>query len=67
MRKKLKKQQLADILQNRCSCKFHRKTPVLKSLFNKVTDLKACKFIWKRLQHGGFPVKFAKFLRTPLL
>ena len=34
-------------------------------LFNKVADLRACNFIKKRLQHRYFPVKFAKFLRTP--
>ena len=34
--------------------KFYRKTPVLESLFNKVAGL--C-----------FPVKFAKFLRAPIL
>ena len=36
------KQLLADVLQNRCSEKFHniqRKTPVLESLFNKVAGL----------------------------
>ena len=33
--------------------KFHRETPVLKSLFHK-----------KRLQHWCFPVRFAKFLKT---
>ena len=44
--------------------KFHRKTPVLKSLFNKlqafrhVTLLKVCNFVKKRLQHSCFPVKF---------
>ena len=37
-------------------CKFHRKTPALESLFNK-----------NRLEHGRFPVKFAKFLRTHIL
>ena len=36
--------------------KFYRKTPVLESLFIK-----------KRLQHRCFLVKFAKFLRTPIL
>ena len=41
-------------------CKFHRKTPVLESLFNR-----ACNFIKKRLQNRCFPVKFAKFLTTP--
>ena len=33
--------------------------------FNKYAGLKACNFIKKRLQHKFFPVKFAKFLRTP--
>ena len=36
---------------NRCSWKFHkfyRKTPVLESLFNKVTGLKSCNFMKKR-------------------
>ena len=47
--------------------KFHKKTPVLESLFNKVLDLQTCKFIKKRLQHRCFPVKFAKFLRAPIL
>ena len=39
MRKKLQKQSFADILQERFSYKFrnfHRKIPVLESLFNKV-------------------------------
>ena len=43
---------------------FHRKTPVLKSLFNNVVGLKAATQV--------FPVKFAKsiitiFYRTPLM
>ena len=29
--------------------------------------LKACNIIKKRLQHRCFPVKYAKFLRTPIL
>ena len=52
-------------LQIRCSkkcCKFHPKTSVLESLFNKATGLKACNSIKKKLQHRRFPVKF---LRTP--
>ena len=44
---------------------FTGKTPVLESLFKKVTGLRACNFIEKRLQHRCFPVKFAKFLRAP--
>ena len=39
--------------------KFPRKTSVLES--DKVTG----NFVKKRLQHRLFPVKFAKFLRTP--
>ena len=65
---KYKKQSFADVLQNKCSwnfCKFHRKTLVLESPFNKVTGFQASNFIKKRLQHRCFPVKFAKFLRTP--
>ena len=38
--------------------------PVLESLFNKVTGLKACNFTKKRLQHRSFHVKFEKYLRT---
>ena len=51
------KQSFADVLRNRCSEKFpklYEKTPVLESLFSK-----------KRLQDRYFPVKFAKFLKTP--
>ena len=35
--------------------------------FNKVGGLQACNFIKKRLQHSCFPVKIAKFLKTPIL
>ena len=52
------------------SCEYrniHRKTPVLKSLFNKVAGLKACNFIKKRLQRRRFPANIAKFLRTAIL
>ena len=52
----LQKQSFADVLQNRCSLqfrKFHSKTPVLESLFNKVTGL------------ASFPVKLTKILKTP--
>ena len=52
------------------SCEYrniHRKTPVLKSLFNKVAGLKACNFIKKRLQRRCFPANIAKFLRTAIL
>ena len=48
-------------------CRFHRKTTVLKSLFNTVADLQACSFIKNRLQHRCFPVEFTRFLRTPKL
>ena len=55
---------------NRCSLKFrkfHRKTPGLESLFNKVASPQACNLIKKRLQHMCFPVKYAKSLRGPFL
>ena len=35
------------------------------SLFNKVAELRAVSFIKKKFQRNCFPVKFAKFLRTP--
>ena len=38
---------------------------MLGPLCNKVASLQACNFIKKRLQHRCFPLKFAKFLRTP--
>ena len=47
--------------------KFYRKTPVLESIFNNISGLQSCNFIKKRLQHRCFPIKFAKFLRTPIL
>ena len=55
--------------RRRCSkklCKFHRKAPVLESLFYKVTSLQACNVTKKRLLHRCFPVKFEKFWRTPI-
>ena len=58
------------LCKKRCSekyCKFHRKTPVLESLFNNVAGPQACNFIKKILQYWCFPIKFAKFLRTPIL
>ena len=42
------KQPFTDVLQKRCSkkfCNIHRKKPVLKPLFDKVSGLKACIFI----------------------
>ena len=35
------------------------------SLFNMFAGPQNCNFIKKRLQHRAFPIKFAKFLRTP--
>ena len=40
---------------------------MLESLFNNVAGLQACNFIKKILQHWCFPMKFAKFLITPIL
>ena len=34
-------------------------------MLESVFSLKACNFIKKTLQHSRFPVKIAKFLRTP--
>ena len=65
-----KKQPPEVLCKESCSLelrKFHRKTPVLESLFNRITGLKGCKFIKKRLQHRCFPVKFKTFLRAPIL
>ena len=44
--------------------KFHRKTPVLESLFIKVADLQAYSFIKKRLQHRRFPAKSMKVFKN---
>ena len=38
---------------------------MLQSFFNKVAGLRAFGFIKKKFQGSCFPVKFAKFLRTP--
>ena len=62
-RVKHQKQSLELFCKKSCSqrcCKFHRKTPVLKSLFNIVTGLQEA-LLKRDLQ----PVEFAKFLRTP--
>ena len=46
-------------------CKFHRKTPVLGSLFSKVWGPAT---LFKRYSNtDDFPVKFAIFYRTPIL
>ena len=39
---------------------------MLKSLFSKVAGLQPCSFIHKRLQHRGFSVKIAEFLRIAI-
>ena len=41
-----------------------KKTPMLESLFHKVTGPEACYFIKNRLQYSCFPVNFIKVLRT---
>ena len=46
--------------------KCHRKTPVLKSLFNETLCLQVCNFFKKRLQDRPFLMKFAKFFGTPI-
>ena len=54
-----------DTLKN--FCKFHGKTPVFESLFDKIASLHACDPIKNILQHRRFPVDIAKFLRTSFL
>ena len=49
------------------SCNIHRKTPVLKSLFNKVAGLKIRNFIKKSLQRRGFIVNISKIFKRPVL
>ena len=56
-------------MRKRCYGKYpniYRKTPVLKSLFDKVSVLKASNFIEKRLQHMCFPLNIAKLLPRAL-
>ena len=68
--KNCQKQPLEVFCRKRSFLKFwklHWKTSVLESLFNKAAGLKACSLIKKRLQHKCFPLKFAKFLKTPIL
>ena len=48
------------------SSKFHRKTPVLEFLFNKVAGLRA-NFYKMESNTVIFPVKFLKFLKPPIL
>ena len=42
---------------------IHRETPVLEPLFSQTANLKAYKFIKKRLQHRCFPVNITNLLR----
>ena len=65
----LQKQQPEVFYKNMCQ-KFHNIhsiTPVLESLFNKVSSPKACIFLKERLQHSCFPVNITKCLRTLIL
>ena len=58
-RVKPQKQPLQLFYKKRCSqkfCKFHRKTPVLNSLSNRVAG--------QQTKTQVFPVKFTKFLKT---
>ena len=55
----------------RCSLKFVNSTGKhlcwSLSFFNKAAGLKTCNSVKRRLQHRGFPVKFAKSPRTHFL
>ena len=60
-------QPFANGFQNGCSLKFHkfhRKTDMLKSLFNEAAVPQAWNFIKKRLHHKCFPVKLVNCLRN---
>ena len=45
--------------------KISQESTCVTFFFNKVAGPQNCNFIKKRLQHRFFPMKFAKFLRTP--
>ena len=47
--------------------KFTRKRLCQSHVFNKVTGLRPATLLKKWLWHRCFPVKFAKFLRTPFI
>ena len=59
----------------RCSVKkvflkisqYSQENTVLEFLFNKVAGLQGCNFIEKKFHHRCFQVRFAKFLKTPIL
>ena len=42
-----------------------RPATLLKKRLHKVAGLRPATLLKKRLQHRSFPVKFAKFIRTP--
>ena len=54
-----------DVLKN--FAKFREKHLCQSLFFNKVARLRSATLLKKRLWHRCFPVKFAKFLRTPFL
>ena len=60
---------LIEVVAHRFSVKKapSKKTPAMESLFNKVVDLQACKFIKKELQYSCFTVKFAIFQKNTFL
>ena len=45
-------------------CKFHRKTPMLESLFNKIPGLQACNFIKKRPPTQAFSCRIYDFFKN---
>ena len=68
------KKLITEAAVRRCSSKkvllktlqYSQEATMLEAPFNKVASLKICNFIKKRLQHRCFPLKIAKFLRTPI-
>ena len=65
--RKMFKQLFTDVFQDRCSWKFcniHRKTPVLESLFNKVTGPKSCIFTEKEPPSQVFSCEYCKVFKN---
>ena len=57
-----KHKQPPEVLYRKSKCRnIDKKTPVLKSIFNKVAGFKVSNFIIKTLQHSCFPVNIANF------
>ena len=63
------KQPLTDVFQEVFLkfLQYSQETPVLKTLFKKVAELKTCIFIKKAPRHMCFPMNIARFLKAAFL